>query len=302
MIGEGERAMRIAAIGEILWDVFPDGERLGGAPFNFAAHAAQLGNAVDFISAVGADTRGRKALDQARELGLAGRYLKTVDGSATGHVTVTLDRGQPDYAIHRPAAYDAAALADGDLRALTAAKPECLYFGTLFAHLPEPRAQLERLLETLPETKRFYDINLRKDAWSPALLAQLLTYADILKINEGESETVSQMFGGPRDGLEAFARWAAGEWRLEGVAVTRGEAGCSLLLEGRWFESEGVEVELRDAVGAGDAFAAAFVHGLGQGWAPQRIGAFANRAGALVASRAGAIPRWRAEEAWALGN
>ena len=84
------------------------------------------------------------------------------------------------------------------------------------------------------------------------------------------------------------------------IRRTRGEAGCSLLLDGRWVESEGVRVELHDAVGAGDAFAAAFVHGLGQGWEPERIGAFANRVGALVASRAGAIPPWRAEEAWGL--
>ena len=294
--------MRIAVIGEILWDVFGDGERLGGAPFNLAAHAAQLGAKADFVSAVAADERGRRALDQARQLGLAGPYLKTVERPSTGHVTVRLDNGQPDYVIHRPAAYDAAFLTESERRALAAAKPAWLCFGTLFAHLPEPRVQLDLLLEALPDSRRFYDINLRKDSWSEALVVELLTYADILKINESEARRVAEIFGGPKDGLESFARWAAEEWRLEGVAVTRGENGCALLLKGRWIESDGVDVELADAVGAGDAFAAAFLHGLEQGWEPEKIGAFANRVGALVASRAGAIPRWSADEAWALGT
>jgi fructokinase len=292
--------MRIVAIGEILWDVIDGRERLGGAPFNFAAHAAQLGAQVDFISAVAADARGRAALRQARELGLAGPYLKTVQSPPTGHVTVTLDRGQPDYIIHRPAAYDATKLAAEDLQALRAAQPDWLYFGTLFAHLPAPAAQLERLLEALPETKRFYDINLRKDSWSPDLLARLLGHAHLLKINEGEAETAVELFEGPSGGLEAFARWAAEKWRLDGVAITRGADGCALLLDGRWVECGGVQVKLADAVGAGDAFAAAFLHGLGQGWPAERVGAFANRVGALVASRPGAIPRWQAEEAWTL--
>lgn len=283
-----------------MWDVFEDGERLGGAPFNFAAHAARLGNEVLFASAVGEDARGRAALRQAAELGLAGPYLKTVSARATAHVTVTLEDGQPDYVIHRPAAYDAASLSDDDLRALARRKPDWLYFGTLFAHLSEPRMQLERMLAALPLTKRFYDINLRKDSWSRDLLGELMGHANILKINEGESRTVAELFGGPAEGLERFARWAVAEWRLDGVAITRAEEGCSLLLDGRWVECEGVRVELADAVGAGDAFAAAFLHGVGQGWEAEKIGAFANRVGALVASRAGAIPRWEAEEAWAL--
>ena len=292
--------MRIVAIGEILWDVFENEERLGGAPFNFAAHASQLGAEVSFVSAVASDARGGEALRQARELGLAGPFLKTVENPPTGHVTVALADGQPDYEIHRPAAYDAVKLTEADLRQISASKPDWLYFGALFAHLPEPRGQLERLIEALPAAKRFCDINLRKDSWSAALAATLLTYTDFLKINEDEARTLERLFGGPRRGLEECARWAADEWSLEGVAVTRGAEGCSLLLNGAWLEIPGVRVELADAVGAGDAFAAGLLHGLGQGWPAAKIGDFANRVGALVASRSGAIPRWKPDEAWAL--
>ncbi len=289
--------MRIVVIGEILWDVFPDGERLGGAPLNFAAHSRQLGAAVDFVSAVGDDDRGREALRQAEALGLAGPFLQTVSRQPTGHVTVTLDRGQPDYVIHRPAAYDAVDLAARDLEALRASKPDWIYFGTLLAHLPEPRLQLERLLETLPKTKRLYDINLRKSSWTEALIGELLSNADMLKINEDEAVVVAELFDGPSDDLERFARWGAARWKLDGVAVTRGAQGSSLLLADRWVESPGVRVELADAVGAGDAFAAAFLHGLENGWEAAEIADFANRVGALVASRQGAIPRWRPQEA-----
>ncbi|MGB9612510.1 MAG: PfkB family carbohydrate kinase, partial [Bryobacteraceae bacterium] len=103
--------MRIAAIGEILWDVFADAERLGGAVFNLAAHARRLGHEVYFISAVGDDVRGRAALKRMRELDLATRFVRVVAGRPTGTVSVWLDSdGQPDFTIHRPAAYDFAAL------------------------------------------------------------------------------------------------------------------------------------------------------------------------------------------------
>ncbi|MCB9385467.1 MAG: carbohydrate kinase [Bryobacterales bacterium] len=293
--------MHIAVIGEILWDVFEDEERLGGAPFNFAAHSAQLGAEVTFLSAVASDARGAAARAQAGQLGLDGPYLQTVDAPPTGHVSVLLEQGQPDYEIHRPAAYDALALDDDALGALAAAAPDWLYFGTLFAQLPAPRTQLERLLEALPSAKRFYDVNLRKDSWSEPLLLTLLTRADVLKINEGEAGTLEELFGGPGLGLEAFAAWAARKWDLESIAITRGAEGCSLFADGRWVEAPSVPVELADAVGAGDAFSSGLVHALGQGWEAERAAAFANRVGALVASRPGAIPRWSAEEAWALG-
>ncbi|MEZ5363030.1 MAG: PfkB family carbohydrate kinase [Bryobacterales bacterium] len=293
--------MHIAVIGEILWDVFDDEERLGGAPFNFAAHTAQLGSKVTFLSAVADDARGAAARAQARELGLDGPYLQTVDAPPTGHVSVQLDDGQPDYEIHRPAAYDALALDADDLDALAASAPDWLYFGTLFAHLPAPRAQLERLLEALPKAKRFYDVNLRKDSWSEPLLLTLLSRAQVLKINEDEARRLEELFGGPGRTLEHFAAWAARKWRLESVAITRGADGCSLFHDGCWVEAPSVAVELVDAVGAGDAFSAGLLYGLSQGWPAEKAGAFANRVGALVASRPGAVPRWRAEEAWALG-
>jgi len=99
--------MKIVSIGEILWDVFPNAEHLGGAAFNFAAHARRLGHEVEFVSGVGDDERGRRALARAEELGMSTRFIRVIPGVPTGIVSVEIDPGgQPAFTIHRPAAYD----------------------------------------------------------------------------------------------------------------------------------------------------------------------------------------------------
>ena len=106
--------MRIVSIGEVLWDVFEDSEKLGGAPFNFAVHASRLGHEVTFVSAVGDDKRGHAVLARASELGVRPDFIQVAPGAATGTVLVRVDStGQPDFTIRRPAAYDALLLPGG---------------------------------------------------------------------------------------------------------------------------------------------------------------------------------------------
>jgi fructokinase len=152
--------MRIVSIGEILWDVFDDSEKLGGAPFNFSVHASRLGHEVTFVSAVGDDARGRLARARAVELGLPGDFIQTAAGVPTGVVSVRVDAaGQPDFTIHRPAAYDALRLGDSDLASLATMRPEWLYFGSLHQAVPASRAETRKLMAALANTQRFYDIN-----------------------------------------------------------------------------------------------------------------------------------------------
>src|SRR5579883_910022 len=116
--------MRLLSLGEILWDVLPDGEHLGGAPFNLAAHARRLGEDVIFVSAVGADARGQHALARLLELGLPAAYVQTVNSSPTGFVSVQIDSaGHPTFTIHRPAAYDQVALDASQLEAIQKWRP-----------------------------------------------------------------------------------------------------------------------------------------------------------------------------------
>jgi fructokinase len=295
--------MKIICIGEILWDVFPDVEHLGGATFNFAAHARRLGHDVVFISAVGDDERGRAARARAAALGLPAEFIRTVPGAQTGIVAVKLDAsGQPSFTIHRPAAYDLLELGEADYSRISRFGPDWIYYGTLYQTSPHTRELVRKAVEHCPRSKRLYDINLRRDSYTPVLVEELFQTANVVKLNEDEAATVGSFLGLPHNSIEEFCRLTADRFHLDAVCVTRGGKGCAILSGREYAEVAGYSVAVRDTVGAGDAFAAAFLHGLSQGWPPGRTGDFANRLGALVASRQGAIPPWSLEECEALAR
>jgi fructokinase len=281
----------MASLGEILWDLIDGKELLGGATFNFSIQLSRLGHDVSFISAVGDDDRGGRALGTASQLGLSTRFIRIVKDAPTGTVSVTFDeRGQPSYVLHRPAAYDFAALPTQPI------DPDWMYHGTLQLMEPRMLALLHELLARYPDARRFYDINLRKDSYNAPLVMELLPLADVVKMNDDELARVQQMAGTAHSSIEKSCREYAERFEWDAVCVTRGEHGCAILKGGEYVEVDAVAVSVADTVGAGDAFAAAFLHGLDAGWPPAKIGAFANRLGAIVASRAGGVPEWTRSE------
>jgi fructokinase len=287
----------VVAVGEVLWDIFPHSSRLGGAPLNFGVHAKRLGHEVCLISAVGVDDLGRQAVEMIDALQIDTAFLQATPEFPTGTATVELIPGDKTlFNIHRPAAYDAIRLSDSDIEKLSRRAPGWLYYGTLFAATNQGRTTLERLLNTLDEAVKFYDVNLRPGCDSPALVNQLLEWADVVKLNEEELHRVHDFTGLPL-AYERFCSEVAVRYGLKAVAVTLGGRGCAILVNGRYVEAAGAPVDVADPVGAGDAFAAAFMHGLSLNWAAGDIAAFANRVGGLVASRDGAIPDWTLEEA-----
>lgn len=289
--------LRILCVGEILWDVFKDAEHIGGAAFNFAAHASRLGHSTAFVSAVGNDPRGQKALARTRELGLDPAFIRTLDKFPTGTVSVFVDSaGQPAFTIHRPAAYDFPELSPEQLQSLSNPTPDWIYYGTLAQLSPDTRSLTRALIESNPRARRFYDINLRLDSFNPGLVQELLAQASFLKINDEEVAAVREMVGESDSSLERFCREYRARYEWEGVCVTRGALGCALLLGDQYLEAPGYRVKVADTVGSGDAFAAALIHGLGHAWHPLNIADFANRVGALVASRPGAVPDWSLDE------
>jgi fructokinase len=295
--------VKIISIGEVLWDVVGEKELLGGAPFNFAAHLRKLGDEVSFISAVGADQRGQRILERMLQMGLSTQHMRRVADHPTGMVTVTLDHaGQPHFVIHRPAAYDFPELTEPELRQLVSHQPDWIYFGTLLQMSPPAKQLTMRLLDSHCKARRFYDINLRANSYEPTLVRELMSRATVVKLNDTEVSEVAKMFGQSFRSLEQFCRRYAKAYGWEAVCVTCGPKGCVLLLGDTYIEANGYAVEVADTVGAGDAFAAAFVHGFGGGWSPSQVADFANRVGALVASRQGAIPAWTIEEAKALSS
>jgi fructokinase len=296
----GPNRRTVAVLGEVLWDLFDDSRRLGGAPLNFAANASRLGHCPLLISAVGTDPLGEEAAEAIRALGLTTSFLKKTSRFPTGAARVHMASGdQTRFTIERPAAYDALSISDRDLAQLVSHAPDWLYFGTLFASTAAGEAALCRLSNALPAASRFYDLNLRPECWSASLVTYLLLSADVVKLNEEELERVQEFTGLPH-ATERFCREGANHYGWQAVCVTMGERGCAILVRGDYVESQGHAVHVADTVGAGDAFAAAFMHGLISEWAAAEIADFANRVGALVASRNGAIPAWTLEEAAAL--
>lgn len=293
--------MHIIGVGEILWDLIGGVEYLGGAVLNFSVQSARLGHRVSLVSAVGDDARGHLALSKAHDLGLSTRFVRTVRDHPTGVVAVTVDSGgQPSYVIHRPAAYDFAALDEPDFAELAAVPPDWIAFGTLHSIHPNARLLLRTVVERFPRARRFYDINLRRDSYTSELVASLLELAHVVKLNDAEVVMVGQMFGTPEGTLESFCRSHAARFGWQAVCVTRGSEGCALFLDGQYLEVPGYRVTVADTVGAGDAFAAALLHGIQIGWPPSAVADFANRLGALVASRRGGVPSWSLDELRAL--
>jgi fructokinase len=292
--------LRIAVLGEILWDLFPDSTLLGGAPLNFAIHATRLGFETRLISAVGDDDLGRRARQSVTEMGLDTTMLQTTTKWKTGTACVQLDAfGQPAFAIPRPAAYDAAQLSEEEIAQLTAWAPAWLYHGTLFPSTEQGKSTFLQLLRALPQTMRFYDVNLRPGFDSPDLVTELLALADVVKLNEVELQEVSRFSALPSD-IKSFCHAGVRQYGWKAICVTLGARGCAILAGDEYVVADSYPVKVADTVGAGDAFAAAFLHGLSRQWEIEKIAAFANRVGAIVASRAGAIPEWSIAEATGL--
>ena len=294
--------MKLINIGEILWDVIGGEEHLGGALLNLSVHAARLGHEVSLVSAVGADQRGDRALNAMSALGLSIDWIQRSDEWPTGIVTVTVADGQPEFEIHRPAAYDSMTLDRAVLGRVAEWDPDWVCFGTLLSMFPRGRNVLLETMDALPRARRFYDVNLRPKSFTSELVLELLERATVVKLNQDEVRSIDVMFQGSTRTLEEFCRNRAERFGWEAVCVTRGELGCAILARDQYVEVPGYHVRVADTVGAGDAFSAAFLHGLNAGWPAGEIGDFANRLGALVASRPGGAATWSLDQMQALSR
>ena len=295
--------MRIVSIGEILWDVIGPEEYLGGAPLNFAFHARKLGHEVSLVSAVGDDERGRRALDRTRRAGVSCEFVELVPGKPTGTAEVELDpAGKPLFRIVRPAAYDFVRLSPEQRSRIAKLQPHWIYFGTLF-HISELALQSTlQLLNDIPSARTIYDVNLRDNNWNLHAVEQLASRANVIKLNDSEAEFLDASLaeGGDNTAIRHFCRRWSEQYNCSTICVTLGERGCAIDNCGEYVEVPGYKVDVADTVGAGDAFSAALVHGIEQGWGIRRCGRFANAVAALVASRPGAIPEWNVDEAEAM--
>ena len=289
--------MRIVSLGEILWDVFADDRKfLGGAPLNFSINLMRLGHSPLLISAVGDDSLGYEALTCIRDLGLSTEFIRLSKTYPTGTAEVTIGaHGNPHFTIRRPAAFDDIDL--HDLSPASVAHPAWVYFGTLAQVERRSERSLLHLLRAASNAKRFYDVNLRDGHWDLELVKRLSLLADVIKLNHSEAEILfEQSRTGEKFSLESFCRYWTSHFDVEMICVTLGQDGCALYHADRIHLYPGIRVEVKDTVGAGDAFSAGFLHGLIRGWELSAVAGFANAVGAIVASRPGATPEWSVED------
>lgn len=285
---------RCVGLGEVLWDELPAGRQPGGAPANFAYHAAALGARAEVVSRVGADAAGRELVARLAGLGLGTAGIEVDPVAPTGTVTVRCDAaGQPAYVIHENVAWDHFAGEAAGRRAAAAADAIC--FGTLAQRGAVARASIRALVALArPGALRILDVNLRQHYHSRELIAGSLALANVLKLNETELPLLAELFALSGDEPAVVAA-LADRFALRAVAYTRGERGSVLFADGVLVEPPGLPVRVADTVGAGDSFTAAFALGLLAGWPLATIGARATAVAAYVCSQPGATPPLPAE-------
>ena len=277
----------VAGIGEILFDMLPDGARLGGAPANFAYHVNCLGGHGVAVSAVGRDALGVQVKSSLAAKGLEA-VLPEVD-YPTGVVNVSLDgHGVPEYEIVENVAWDNVPYTP-EMKAL-AREARAVCFGSLAQRWPVTRATIMNFIADMPaDSLKVYDINLRRHYYSRDIIESSLRVADILKINDVEIVEVAPLLGlsGSR---EQMCRELIGRYGLRFVILTKGGDGSEVVTAGELFMEKCPEVKIVDTVGAGDAFTAAFVNALLRGDSLAECHAVASRIAAFVCSRSGAMP------------
>ncbi len=286
------KSPQIISIGEVLWDLFPKGESFGGAPANFACHAAINGAKVTMVSAVGNDERGQDAIEILDKFGIDTSLVKTVSDAPTGTVGVEMDaHGSHQFTIHEDAAWDQLAWTSQLAAKITHA--DAVYFGTLAQRSASACSQIHRALNEAKSAGvlRILDVNLRAPFFDSQLIRKSIALASVLKLSEEELEAVAQACEIPlTEDPETALRSLLKRFDLEAVVMTRGAEGALFVTAENAIEQPGIPAKVVDAVGAGDSFTASLLVGLLRG---EEVSSALHRAcevASAVCSQPGAIP------------
>ncbi|MCR4413472.1 MAG: carbohydrate kinase [Thermoguttaceae bacterium] len=292
-----ETSPLVVGLGELLWDVFGDSRRPGGAPANVAFQASQLGCRGVVCSRVGSDALGDELIDFLVRQGLSTEWIQRDPSRPTG--TVTVDTSRPDhptYVIHEDVAWDGLEFDASWEELMSRASAIC--FGTLAQRSPQARQTIQRCLGVArPGCLVVYDVNLRQHWYDRSRVGLSLAASRVVKLNADEVQVLDRLFGFDSPDEIAFARALQRRFAVETVCITRAERGAVLISRDEVVDQPGVPVKVVDAVGAGDAFTAALIVAQLRGWPPVSQASFANAVGAMVAGRPGAMPVLRDEYA-----
>lgn len=285
----------VVGMGEALWDVLPDGKKIGGAPANFAYHVSQFGLPSAVVSAVGDDALGHELVENLTTKGLT-HLLETVP-YATGTVQVEIDQaGIPQYEIKENVAWDNIPYT-ARLEAL-ASRTRAVCFGSLAQRNVVTRNTINRFLDAMPQTADtlvVFDVNLRQGFYNKETLCNSMERCNILKINDEELVTVSRMFGYPGIDLQDKCWILLGKYNLKMLILTCGINGSYVFTPGHVSFMPTPKVEVADTVGAGDSFTAAFIAAILKGRSVAEAHELAVRTSAYVCTHKGAMPQLPAE-------
>ena len=278
----------IVGLGEALWDVLPDGKKLGGAPANFAYHAAQFGLDTIAISALGEDKLAEETIDALKEHNL--NYLMPRVPYPTGTVQVTLTGdGIPTYDIKENVAWDNIPLTDEMLEVAKNARAVC--FGSLAQRNVVSRENIHKFLDATPDDcVKIFDINLRQQFYSKEVIKESLKRCNILKINDEELVLIGRMFGYPGLDIENKCWLILGKYNLDMLVLTCGTNGSYVFTPGQMSFQETPKVEVADTVGAGDSFTGSFVGSILNGKPVPEAHKTAVQVSAFVCTQNGAMP------------
>lgn len=291
------KPLPIVSLGEVLWDVFPDETRFGGAPANFACHAATHGADVTMLSRVGIDALGDQAIAELESHGVKVGQIQRDFDLPTGTVSVRLnDQGVPSYTICEDVAWDHLEWTS-EMQNM-AGQVDAVYYGTLGQRSERSHQTIQKFVSATPGSAlRVYDVNLRPPYCDEKIIKESLKLANILKLSDEELDFVADMMGIEGDMMTRL-KTLREQQQLKLIALTRGSRGAILMTESDVSDFAGVSVKVVDTVGAGDSFTATMVTGLLRGEPLEAINEKACRVAAYVCSKKGATPPLPVDLAW----
>lgn len=287
------KKIRALSVGAVLWDVINEREYIGGAPFNVAVNLKRLGAESAFVTCVGRDARGDRALEKIREYGVHS-FAQRDERFATGVAEAVLDEtGSATYRIPR-AAFDEIQIGKEDLAALNAYAPDLVCFGSFEQRFPRSRASVQSILQNVKADCVFFDVNIRMDFAEKEVIGFSLQACDVLKLNEDECALLGKLLYGKDLCVRSFCRRVAKDHDIQTVLVTLGAKGCFVYTRGGERHIESAPSSGGDTIGAGDAFSAAFLYAYLSGKDAFTAAHCGNVLGAFVAANTGALPRFPA--------
>ncbi|MDY5878846.1 MAG: carbohydrate kinase [Sodaliphilus sp.] len=280
----------VVGMGEALWDVLPEGKKIGGAPANFAYHVSQFGLPSCVVSAIGDDALGKEIIENFTSKGLD--QLIAEVPYPTGTVQVEIDQtGIPLYDIKENVAWDNIPYTE-HLDAL-AKRTKAVCFGSLAQRNVVSRETINHFLDTMPkddDSLIVFDVNLRQGFYNKEILCKSMQNCNILKINDEELITVSRMFGYPGINLQDKCWILLGKYNLKMLILTCGINGSYVFTPGNVSFQPTPKVEVADTVGAGDSFTAAFIASILKGKSVTEAHTIAVKTSAFVCTQKGAMP------------